>query len=130
METELTNTATVLGNYNNIPTEISTQALVVTMISGLSVTKTADKMIWSEGDLTYTIVINNQTEESYTSPVITDILNTSLVTFVNDSVTVDDVKLEASQYTWDDSTGKLTINLSDIDSKAKKTVAFKVSKKI
>lgn len=51
-------------------------------------------MIWSEGDLTYTIVINNQTEESYTSPVITDILNTSLVTFVNDSVTVDNVKLE------------------------------------
>lgn len=130
METELTNTATVLGNYNNIPTEISTQALVVTMISGLSVTKTADKMIWSEGDLTYTIVINNQTEESYTSPVITDILNTSLVTFVNDSVTVDNVKLETSQYTWDDSTGKLTINLSDIDSKTKKTVAFKVSKKI
>lgn len=34
METELTNTATVLGNYKNIPTEISTQALVVTMISG------------------------------------------------------------------------------------------------
>lgn len=130
METELTNTATVLGNYNNIPTEISTQALVVTMISGLSVTKTADKMIWSEGDLTYTIVVNNQTKESYTSPVITDILNTSLVTFVNDSVTVDNVKLETSQYTWDDSTGKLTINLSDIDSKAKKTVAFKVSEKI
>lgn len=114
METELTNTATVLGNYNNIPTEISTQALVVTMISGLSVTKTADKMIWSEGDLTYTIVINNQTEESYTSPVITDILNTSLLTFVNDSITVDNVKLETSQYTWDDSMGKLTTDVLDV----------------
>ena len=39
METELTNTATVLGNYNNIPTEISTTALVVTILTGLTVTK-------------------------------------------------------------------------------------------
>lgn len=46
MEKELSNTATVLGNYNSIPTEISTQVLVVTMIKGLTVTKTADKIIW------------------------------------------------------------------------------------
>lgn len=48
MEKKLSNTATVLGNYNSIPTKISTQALVVTMITGLTVTKTADKMIGSE----------------------------------------------------------------------------------
>jgi len=129
MEKELSNTATVLGNYNSIPTEISTQALVVTMITGLTVTKTADKMIWSEGNLTYTIVINNEADEDYTSPVITDMLDTSLITFVEESVTVDGVKLDTTKYTWDSSTGKLTINLEDVSVNTKKTVTFQVSKK-
>lgn len=129
MEKELSNTATVLGNYNNIPTEISTQALVVTMITGLTVSKTADKMVWSEGALTYTITINNEAEETYTSPVITDMLDTNLITFVNDSITVDGIKLENSKYTWDESTGKLTITLSDIEKSAQKIVKFQVSKK-
>lgn len=130
METELSNTATVLGNYNNIPTEISTQALVVTMLNGITAKKTADKMIWGDGDLTYTIEVNNQSDETYVSPIITDMLNISLVSFVNDSVTIDNVKAETSQYNWDEQTGKLTINLTDIDAKAKKIVTFKVSKKI
>lgn len=129
MEKELSNTATVLGNYNNIPTEISTQALVVTMITGLTVSKTADKMVWSEGVLTYTITINNEAEETYTSPVITDMLDTNLITFVNDSITVDGIKLENSKYTWDESTGKLTITLSDIEKSAQRIVKFQVSKK-
>lgn len=129
MENELSNTATVLGNYNNIPTEISTQALVVTMISGLTVTKTADKMMWSDGNLTYTIEVNNQAEESYTEPVITDILDKSLITLVENSITIDNVKIDSTQYTWDEQSGKLTIKLPDIESKTKKTVTFQVSKK-
>ena len=75
IETELSNTATILENYNNIPTEISTQALVVTMLNGITAKKTADKMIWGDGDLTYTIEVNNQSDETYVSPIITDMLN-------------------------------------------------------
>lgn len=67
METELTNTATVLGEYNSIPTEISTTALVVTILEGLTVTKSADKPVWTEGNLTYTIEINNTTTKAYTN---------------------------------------------------------------
>lgn len=129
METELTNTATVLGNYNSVPTEISTTALVVTMLSGLTVTKSADKPVWSEGNLTYTIEINNATTESYTNPVITDILNPTLITLVKSSIKVDSTVLEESNYTFEDSTGKLTITLPDITSQSKKTVTFEVSKK-
>lgn len=129
METELTNTATVLGNYNSVPTEISTTALVVTMLSGLTVTKSADKPVWSEGNLTYTIEINNATTESYTSPVITDILDPTLITLVKGSIKVDSTPLEESNYTFEDSTGKLTITLPDITSQGKKTVTFEVSKK-
>lgn len=91
METELTNTATVLGNYNSIPTEISTTALVVTILTGLTVTKSADKPIWTEGNLTYTIEVNN---EAYTSPVITDVLDPTLISLVTNSIKVDDVVLE------------------------------------
>lgn len=129
METQLSNTATVLGEYNNIPTSISSQALVVTMIDGLTVTKTADKMIWADGILTYTILVDNKATETYTSPKITDILNTTLVSFVSDSVTIDGVKAETSKYTYDESTGTLTINLDDIAPSASSTITFQVEKK-
>lgn len=76
METNLSNIATVLGNYNSIPTQITSEVLVVSMISGLTVKKTADKMVWGDGKLTYTIEIDNQTNVDYTDPVITDELNT------------------------------------------------------
>ncbi len=129
METELNNTATVLGNYNSIPTEISTQALVVTMLKGLTATKTADKMIWSDGLLTYTIVVSNDTDYDYVGPVVTDILDISLISLVDDSVTVDGVKISTPQYTWDSTSGRLSISLSDIEAKGKKTITFQVEKK-
>ena len=129
METELINQATILGNYNDIPTEISTQALVVTMITGLTVTKSADKLVWSEGNLTYKMEISNQTETAYTSPVITDILNPDLIKLVNDTIKTDGTPIETSEYTYDENTGKLTINLPTINAKEKKTITFEVSKK-
>ena len=49
MKTNLSNIATVLGNYNSIPTQITSEVLVVSMISGLTVKKTADKMVWGDG---------------------------------------------------------------------------------
>lgn len=67
------------GNYNEIPVTFSSDALVVTMLDGLTVTKTADKTVWADGVLTYTIIVNNQTTESFTTPVVTDILDITLV---------------------------------------------------
>lgn len=129
METKLINSATVLGNYNDIPTEISTQALVVTMLTGLTVTKSADKVVWADGTLTYTLEVDNQTDVVYTNPVITDILNPDLITLVQNSVKIDNVLVGSGDYTFDDSTGKLTINLPSIDAKTQKVVTFDVEKK-
>lgn len=126
---DLSNTVSVLGNYNNIPTEINSEAVVVSMIDGLTVTKTADKMVWADGLLTYTIVINNKADLSYTTPVITDILDTTKVGFVNESVTIDGVKAETSKYTYEESTGTLTITLDDITTTGSTTITFQVSKK-
>ncbi len=129
MANNLSNTVTVLGNYNEIPTSISSQALVVAMIDGLTVTKKADKMVCADGVLTYTIEVENKALESYTSPIITDILDISLVSFVNDSVTIDGTKAEESKYTYNDADGTLTINIPDIIASGKCVVTFQVTKK-
>lgn len=127
MESELSNTVTVVGNYNSVPTSITSKVLIVTMLNGLSVIKTANKLVWSDGDLTYTIKVINQTDESYTSPVITDVLDNSLIDFVNDSVTIDGQTTQ--NYSFDTNSSTLTVTLPDIESKGEKTVTFKVTKK-
>lgn len=129
METTLNNTVSAVGNYNSIPTSITSLASVVTMISGLTITKTADKEVWADGLLTYTIVLDNEATETYTSPVVTDKIDTSLVTFVTGSVTIDGVEATSSEYTYEESTGTLTVNLTDIAPSSKKTITFQVTKK-
>lgn len=127
MEQELNNTASAVGNYNEIPTSITSSVSVVTMISGLTITKTADKQNWADGELTYTIVIDNKTDKSYVSPKITDILDINLVTFVDKSVFIDDVL--STNYTYEESSGTLTITLEDITASSSKIIKFKVIKK-
>lgn len=129
METNLSNTASVLGEYNSISTQINSEALVVVMISGLTVKKTADKMVWGDGKLTYTIEVDNQTNVDYTNPVITDKLDTTLITFVAGSVKLNGAELDASKYAYDDSTGLLTINIETVASMQKSTITFEVEKK-
>lgn len=130
MERELTNTVTVGGNYNDIPTSISSEAVVVTMLDGLTVTKSADKSVWADGALTYTVEVNNETTVNYTEPVITDTLNTTLVSFDAGSVTINGEKMDESKYTYSDATGFLTINLDTISPSSKSTITFQVTKKV
>ncbi len=129
MEKELNNTVSAVGNYNNIRTAISSENLAVTMIDGLDITKTADKQVWVDGDLTYTIVLKNETNKTYTSPIVTDILDDNLVFFVDKSVTIDLVEASSSDYTYRSDTHTLTVNLTDIEPSGTKTISFKVSKK-
>ncbi len=114
MEKELRNIVTTLGNYNDIPTFISSPVLVTTLISGLTITKSADKSIWADGAITYTITIDNQTTVSYTESKVTDILDAELVEFVDGSVTIDGQKATSEQYTYDTTTNTLTVNLTDL----------------
>lgn len=65
-----------------MPTSVNSEVLAVSLISGLTVTKSADKRVCADGTLTFTIELDNQTEKSYTSPVITDVLDINLVSFV------------------------------------------------
>lgn len=127
METKLKNTVSATGTYNNIPTEITSDVVLVTMLSGLTIAKTADKTIWADDYLTYTITITNNTSQTYATPVVKDVVDTNLVTFVNESVTIDGAKAETSEYSFEGNT--LTINLKDLAPNGTSTITFQVAKK-
>lgn len=126
---ELNNTATAAGIYNNIPTSITSNVSVVNIIEGLTLTKEADKQNWGSGELTYTIVIDNQTDKTYSSPIVTDVLDATLVEFVEGSVKVNDMPLDTSKYSFDDRTSTLTVNLDDVGATSETTLTFRVTKK-
>ena len=126
---ELNNIALAKGNYNNIPTLINSNKFTVKLTNELTITKESNKTNWTSGNLTYTITINNQTSVAYTTLVITDVLDGNLVTFVNDSVTIDGAKAESLQYNYDTSTNTLTVTLEDLAPSSSKTITFQVTKK-
>lgn len=129
METILNNEVSVLGNYGDVPTTLQSQVLAVTLIDGLTVNKVADKMVWADGELTYTITVDNQTDKDYTTPVITDVLDITKVDFVADSVYIDGTLATSEEYTYDSTTGTLTVKLSDIAPTSSKKITFQVTKK-
>lgn len=126
-EITLTNNASIEANYGeeSSPVTFSSNDVTTTIIEGLTITKAADKSYWVDGPLTYTIEVNNTSGAALSGGVITDILNTSLVTFsttygvqINGSAT--------SNYTYND--GTLKVTLPDIANTEKATVTFQVTK--
>lgn len=126
---ELNNTATAVGSYNSIPTSLTSNTSVVNMVEGLTLVKDADKKNWANGILTYTITINNQTDVTYVKPIVTDIIDTSLVEFIQDSVTINDVQATQSQYNYEEASHTLTVNLDDVAENTTVTLTFSVTKK-
>ena len=124
----LSNIASAVGNYNGLSTAIISEAVVVPLVSGLTITKTADKTSWADGPLTYTITINNQATESYENPVVTDIIDTTLVNFVTDSVYINETQATSEQYSYDSETHTLTVNLTTIAATSSTTITFQVTK--
>lgn len=127
---ELNNTVTSIGNYNNIPTSLTSNTSIVNMVEGLTLTKEADKDNWVSGYLTYTITLDNETDKPYEKPVITDILDNTLVEFVNDSVTINGIKADSSKYKYDEGSHTLTVNLDDVSPSRSTTLTFRVTKKV
>lgn len=127
---ELNNSVTAVGNYNSVPTTITSNVSVVNLVDGLSITKEADKTNWVDGNLTYTIVVKNDAESSYEKPVVTDIIDTASVDFVDGSVTIDGtLATSGSQYSYDSNTHTLTVNLNDILPSSSSTLKFQIKKK-
>lgn len=126
---ELTNTATTVGTYDGLSTEMTSEAVVVLMLDDLTITKSADRQVWVTGNLTYTITITNDTENDYETPVVTDTIDPTLATLVPDSVTINGVPATSpTDYTFDDVTGLLTVNLPDIVAESDAVIVFEVSR--
>lgn len=125
---ELNNSATANGKYNNIPTMITSNISVVNLVEGLSIKKEADKQNWSGGNLTYTITVSNDAEQAYETPIVTDTIDTDLVKFVENSVTIDGQPADTSRYQYDAGTHTLSVTLDTIQPTRSTTLTFRVSK--
>lgn len=127
---ELSNSVTAVGTYNNIPTSLTSNTSIVNLIDGLTITKAADKQNWIDGFLTYTITIDNKTNVSYLNPVITDVINDTLIDFVDNSVTINSSPAQSSEYSYDSGTHTLKITLTEVAANTDTTITFRVKKKI
>lgn len=130
METILSNTVSALGNYNDVPTAMASEAVLVTLLDGLKITKPADKPVWADGVLTYTIVLTNDETKPYTAPVVTDIIDNTLVDFISGSVMIEGVAATNDQYSYNENTHTLTVLLDDIAATSTRTITFQVKKKV
>lgn len=126
---ELSNYASAVGNYNSLPTSITSEPVIVSLVTDLSIVKTADKTSWATGPLTFTITINNQATESYENPVVTDALETTLVNFAKGSVKINGIDATSEQFSYTEETGTLTVNVPTITSAGTATITFQVEKK-
>jgi len=127
-EVSLTNQVDITGQYGDASSPVSFSSNIVTtsIIQGLTVTKTADKVNWVDGPLTYTVQIQNTSGSSLTSGVLTDNLNTDLVEFNNTyGVNIDDSP--TSDFTY--SGGELKITLPTLANDQTTKITFQVTKK-
>lgn len=126
---ELINIASSVGDYEGLSTEMTTEAVVTQLVDDLSITKTADRESWATGNLTYTITIDNQSDNPYETPVVTDTIDPTKATLVDGTVKINGVPATSpDDYTFDAVTGLLTVNLADIASASTTEIEFKVKR--
>lgn len=101
---------------------------VAKLVDGLALPLAADKTYWKDGNLKYTITLDNATDVHYENVTLTDVLSTTYITFVNDSVEINSVAAQSSEYNYDDSTHTLTINLASVNAQAETVITFSVKK--
>lgn len=122
---KLSNVANVTGNYDSIPTTLTSEAVITEMIAGLTILKTADKQNWASGNLTYTVMISNLAENPFEKPEFTDTLDPTLIKLVENSVKVNGAD---AQYNYDPVTGLLKVELETIEKEGTSVVTFQVQK--
>ena len=120
------NQADFSGLYgaDSSPITFVSNQVTTTIVSGLTATLSANKRYWVDGYLIYTVVIENNSGETYTKGVLADTLDTANVVFDEDyGVEINGQK--TSDYTY--AGGLLNVNLPDVSDGASLTVSFQVS---
>lgn len=127
-QVSLTNQVDITGQYGDASSPISFSSNIVTtsIIQGLTVNKTADKVNWVDGPLTYTIEIQNSSGSTLTGGVLTDNLDTNLIEFNKTyGVYIDDSSSE--NYTYND--GELKVTLPTLTDTQTTKIVFQVTRK-
>ena len=119
-----------LGLYNGQSLSLTSPLISVLMVDGLAMTMNADQEVWADGYLTLTVVVENISGAyAYTAPLITSVLDPTLVALVDGTVTLDDTPLlEDTDYTFDPLTGTLEVTFGDIAIAGSSTLTFQVEK--
>lgn len=126
---ELSNTVNGTGTYDSVPISLTSNTSVVKLVEGLTLLLEADKTYWKDGNLKYTITLDNQTDVAYDNVKLTDVLDTTYITFVDNSVKINDTEATSSDYNYNDQTHTLTIDLASVAAQNKTTITFDVKKK-
>ncbi len=121
----LENVGLFTGIYGDttLELEVPTTKVTTILIAGITATKSADKDVWLDGALTYTIEIENDSDQDFILPKFTDILDTTYITLVDDSVEVDGIP---AAYTY--VSGLLTVDLATIAKGETVIITFQVQK--
>lgn len=116
-------------DLDNVDANQSATSLVsvLNLINGLTITKSANKINWVDGYLTYKIVITNTSDGNYENAYITDSLD-KMVEFVSNSLIIDNVVATEDDYDYDAEENILTIYLNNVDNKTSKIITFQVKK--
>lgn len=125
-DVSLNNSVSVTGTYDLDPLILASNTVVTKIVKGITVHKTADKEKWTTGNLTYTITIENNADNPFETPTLVDVLDTNLITLVENSVLVNGVTKE---YIFEKSTGTLSINLETIAVGGSSVITFRVQQK-
>ena len=125
-DVNLSNSASVTGTYETGALTLTSNVVTTEIVNGITIVKAADKEKWSTGELTYTITIENNAQNTLESPTVVDILDPTLVKLVDNSVKVNS---SDAQYTYEEATGTLSINLEDMTVGTTSVITFRVLQK-
>lgn len=118
----------VTGKINNLDTTITSNIISVEVPSSpLSISKLANKNIWSDGILKYSITITNNSNSNITNGIFKDIINPKYANVIPSSVLVNN---SSYPFIYNKATGQLEINNLNINVNEIVTVTYSVSKKV
>lgn len=126
---ELINFATITGIYNGSEIEVVSNEVITILENSLEINKNANKEIWTDGGLIYTIEIKNTVAVNQENVIVTDILNPNLIILNTNSVKINNIPAAYGDFSYNLSTGLLIINIPTILSNETITITFHVKKK-
>jgi len=126
MLNSILNTANIEGVFNDLQTSLTSNTTTTYLTRDLSITKSADKILWADDYLTYTINIENTSEtHAFENIVLNDIIDPTIATLVAESVRLNGNTIP---YTFNALNGELTVDVGTITANNTGIITFQITK--